>query len=98
VRRREPSVDFQSAQAVALEGLEDPDVLAIAAREGPILVSHDFGTMPRHFGQFVLRHKTPGVLLISQDLPIGAAVEALLLVWSASEMAEWENRLTYLPP
>ena len=33
----------------------DPDVLAVAAREGRILVSHDFGTMPRHFRDFSAR-------------------------------------------
>jgi hypothetical protein len=97
VKRREPSVDFQSAQSAALEGLEDLEVLAIAAREGRILISHDFGTMPRHFQNFVSQQNSPGVFLISQSLPIGAAVEALLLIWAVSDSSEWENQLTYLP-
>jgi hypothetical protein len=85
VKRREPSVDFQSAQTAALEGLEDPEVLAIAAQDGRILVSHDFGTMPRHFRSFVSSRKSPGVFLISQESPVGP------------EAVEWENQLTYLP-
>lgn len=97
VKRREPSVDFQSAQAAGLERLEDSDVLAIAASEGRILVSHDFGTMPRHFRDFVSRQHSPGVLMISQATRIGAAVESLLEIWAASDSAEWENQLTYLP-
>lgn len=92
-----PSVDFESAHAAALEGLPDPDVLAIAAKQGRILVSHDYRTMPRHFRNFRDRHHSSGVFLISQDIPIGRAVEALLLIWSASEAHEWENQLTYLP-
>ena len=97
VKRREPAVDFQTAQAAALEKLDDPDVLAIAAREGRILVSHDFGTMPRHFQDFVSRQESPGVFLISQKTAMGVAVEALLLIWMASDHAERLNQLTYLP-
>jgi hypothetical protein len=97
VKRREPSVDFLSAQAAELEGIADSDVLAIGAREGRILVSHDFGTMPHHFHDFVSRRDSPGVFLISQALPIGSAVESLLEIWAASDSAEWENQLTYLP-
>jgi hypothetical protein len=97
VKRREPSVDFLSAQAAELEEIEDSGVLAIAATEGRILVSHDFGTMPRHFRDFVFRRHSPGVFLISQALPIGVAVESLVEIWAASDSGEWENQLTYLP-
>ena len=31
-KRREPGLDFQTAQDTGLAGLEDPDVLAVAAR------------------------------------------------------------------
>ena len=97
VKRREPIVDFRTAQDEGLEGLKDSGVLMVAARHGRILVSHDFGTMPRHFRSFVSRQKSPGVFLISQDSAIGVAVEALVLIWAASDSTEWENQLTYLP-
>lgn len=32
-----------------------------------------------------------------QDLPIGVAVESLLLIWETSEPKEWENRLCLVP-
>jgi len=41
VRRHAPEVDFQRAEAVPLWGIKDPEVLAIAAQEGRVLVSHD---------------------------------------------------------
>jgi predicted nuclease of predicted toxin-antitoxin system len=94
VKRREPGIDFRSAQAVALEGVEDAEVLAIASREGRILVSHDYGTMPRHFRDFVSGQPSPGVFLIPQDVPVGAAVEMLVLIWAASDAVEWKNQLT----
>ena len=82
-------MDFLSAQEALLEGLDDPIVLAIAAREGRILVSHDFGTMPKHFQDFSARQQSPGVFLISQDIPIRTAVDALLMIWAASDLVEW---------
>jgi hypothetical protein len=53
--------------------------------------------MPEHFWEFSREKPSPGVLLISQDLPVGRAVESLLLIWEASDPAEWENRLCLLP-
>ncbi|MBV6626283.1 MAG: DUF5615 family PIN-like protein [Rivularia sp. (in: Bacteria)] len=51
--RRQPSIDFQSANAAGLEGKKDPQVLAIAAQEDRILVTHDRKTMPAAFGNFI---------------------------------------------
>ena len=58
--RRQPSVDFRTAAVASLRGLSDADVLAFAAREKRILVTHDAKTMPRHFGDFVLSQKRGG--------------------------------------
>jgi len=71
----------------------DPEVLALAADEGRILVSHDSQTMPKHFRQFTEVRHSPGLFLVSQDLPVGRAVESLLLICEASEPDEWANRL-----
>jgi hypothetical protein len=47
--RQEPSIDFQTAPAAGLASLSDREVLAVAARAGRVLVTHDQRTMPRHF-------------------------------------------------
>jgi hypothetical protein len=39
-RRHEPAMDFLSANEAKLEGLPDADVLAIAAEQDRILVTH----------------------------------------------------------
>lgn len=44
--RREPGIDFQTAHAARLVALSDNQVLAIAAAEGRVLVTHDRKTMP----------------------------------------------------
>jgi len=95
--RLEPSIDFQTAQAACLAGLKDPDVLKLAAQQGRILVSHDRRTMPAHFGRFILSENSPGVIIVSQKLPISQIAEDLLLIWLASEPEEWVNRLRSLP-
>ncbi|MGE0825488.1 MAG: DUF5615 family PIN-like protein [Candidatus Binatia bacterium] len=95
--RREPRIDFLTAGAMGLAGRKDPEVLAIAVREGRVLVSHDQKTMPRHFADFLLRTPSPGALIIPQHLSVAAVVEDLLLIWSLTDAEEWVNRIRYLP-
>ncbi len=95
--RHEPAIDFQSAIAADLAGRADSDVLAIAARDGRVLVSHDHRTMPAHFGEFIRKHRSPGVVIASQRLPLSTVVEELLLIWAASDPYEWVNRIAHLP-
>ena len=96
-KRREPMVDFRTAQEAGLSGLDDEGVLAFGASEGRILVSHDRQTMPQHFGEFIQGHTSPGLLIVSQYLPVSAAAEELLLIWFASEADEWTNQIASLP-
>lgn len=61
--RREPSIDFLSARTARLDGVGDADVLALAARQNRILVTHDFQTMPKRFGEFIAAGRSsPGVV------------------------------------
>ena len=98
VRRREPAVDFLAAQAAALRGLSDIEVLALAAEQQRVLVSHDVGTMPHHFRVFKNAGKdSAGVFLFPQGIDVRTAIDEILLIWLASEAADWENRLVWLP-
>ncbi len=96
-RRREPAVDFQTAEAAGLSSLHDPEVLALAAREGRVLVTHDRKTMPGHFYDFITTATSAGVLIVSQELPVTAAVADLLLIWHVTEAEEWINQMRFLP-
>jgi len=95
--RREPALEFHTAEAESLGGLPDPKVLERAAEEGCILVTHDLQTMPRHFAAFITTQQSAGLLLVPQSLPIAAAVDDLLLIWSTMEAEEWINLMWYLP-
>lgn len=68
------------------------------AAQQRILVSHDFQTMPAHFGEFLLAHgASPGVLLVRQSLPVATAIEEPVLIWAASDPGEWTNRILKIP-
>lgn len=95
--RREPTIDFQTASAAGLRGLSDPGVLAIAAQEGRILVSHDRETMPSHFSRFIKDSPSPGLLIVDQRAGLGDAIEQMLLIWACSDADEWIGRVGYLP-
>lgn len=97
VVRQVPDIDFQMATHANLEGLDDIAVLAQAAREGRVLVSHDRKTMPFHFATFVEKQTSAGVIIVPQSLPIAQATEDLILIWTATEAEEWENRIGFLP-
>lgn len=98
LRKREPAIDFLSANEAGLRGLPDQEVLGRAAQQNRILVSADRKTMPREFGEFVERRgRCPGVFLASQKLPVSVAIESLLVIWVASEAEEWENRICSIP-
>ena len=97
VVRREPTLDFQTAAAAGLTGLRDPQVLALVAREGRVLVTHDQKTMPQHFAAFIATEPSPGVLIIPQRLPVTTVVEDLLLIWSTMDAEEWRNTIRFLP-
>jgi hypothetical protein len=97
VLRREPTVDFRTAPAAQLAGLDDPAVLQLAAEAGRLLVTHDRKSMPDHFAEFVLTQTSAGVVVIPQKLAVSRAADDLILIWTATEAEEWINRIYGLP-
>src|SRR5438477_7694679 len=92
LRRAAPEIDIRTADDANLAGLEDPEVLRIAADSGRILVSQDRRTMPGHFARFSEAVQTPGLILLREATPISTAIDELVLIWSASEAEEWKGR------
>jgi len=96
--RREPAIDFLSAHEARLEGVPDPSVLAFATRENRILVTSDYRTMPRHFGDFLEANGLcASVFLARQRAALADVIEALVLVWAASAGEERNNRIVEIP-
>jgi hypothetical protein len=97
LKRREPSLDFLSAKDGGTIGRSDPEVLEISANFGRVLVSHDRRTMLSHYVRFRESQESPGLIVVSQDLDVGETIEQLLLIWTASDAAEWWNQVIFVP-
>lgn len=97
--RREPGIDFQTAQTAKLDNLDDQEVLRRASEQGRILVSHDKRTMPRQLAEFIRQgEESPGVLLVvPQNAPVQNVAESLLLIWVDDRPEEWVNLITKIP-
>jgi hypothetical protein len=77
--------------------LKDHEVLAQAAREERVLVTHDLKTMPNALASFLESASSPGVIVVPQHLPTSYVAEDLILIWSTTTAEEWVNRILYLP-
>jgi hypothetical protein len=97
--RREPRIDFQTAQAARLDGLDDESVLRQAASQSRILVSHDKRTMPRALTSLMASGGTSqGLLLvIPQNAPIREVVDALILIGTDDRANDWRNLVVKIP-
>jgi predicted nuclease of predicted toxin-antitoxin system len=91
--RREPSIDFQTADEANLRRFSDPEVLTLAAQENRILVTHDRLTMPRHFADFSLHHSNPGVFIIAQTVEFIPIKPWVAMASDARESYATHNRL-----
>lgn len=73
-----PAIVFQTETALGLHDADDPDVLALAAREGRVpSLARPLGPMPDHFREFTLTQTSPDVIIVSQKMSIGRAAELL---------------------
>jgi len=98
LRRRLPEVDVVRIQDVGLSGAEDPAILAWAAREARVLLTHDVSTMTHHaLDRVRVGHPMPGVIAVHQRLGIGSVVEDLVLVATWSSAEDWVGQVHYLP-
>jgi Domain of unknown function (DUF5615) len=90
--RRNPGLDIVRVQDVGLHGRGDAEVLEWAAMEERILLTHDVTTMKLYVDKRIAAGlPMPGVFELSQDMPIGQAIEEILLVAQYSLDGEWEG-------
>lgn len=99
VLRRQRELDIVRVQDVGLLGAEDPIILEWAAQEGRILLTHDVRTMTAFLNERINEGKfSPGIIAFRrEDVPVGIAIEDILLIAEYSDSIEWENQVNYLP-
>ena len=95
---REPDLDLVRVQIVGLAGADDPGILAWAAENNRIVLTHDRATMPDYAYQRVAAGEAmPGVFIMNDRFPVAQAIQEILLIVACSEQAEWSGRTVYLP-
>ena len=96
--RRNPALDVVRVQDVGLGAADDPTVLAWAATEGRVLVSHDVSTLTAFaYARAKAGQRMPGLVEAGPDVPLATAIEDLLLIAECSLPGEWEGQILYLP-
>jgi len=96
--RLRPELDIVRVQDVGLSGAGDPAILEWAAQEGRVLLTHDASTVTKYAYERVRASRSmPGVFEASRDVPIGRAIEDILLLADYSLDGEWEGQVRYLP-
>lgn len=96
--RRRPDLDIVRVQDVGLSGADDTAILEWAANEGRVLVTHDAATITKHAYERVRTgRRMPGVFEVGPSVPVGLAIDDLLLIVELSLEGEWEGQVHYLP-
>ncbi|MGH2353856.1 MAG: DUF5615 family PIN-like protein [Chloroflexota bacterium] len=98
--RQWPDLDIVRVQDSGLAGVDDPAVLEWATREGRVLLTHDVNTVPRFafaYERVQAGQPMAGVVEVPQSLPIGRALEDILLLATISRPEEVAGQVLYLP-
>ncbi len=96
--RRFSSLDLVRVQDIGIEGNHDTEVLERAAEENRLVLTHDFATMIGFaYGRIEDGLEMPGVIAVSQDLPVGEAIEEISMLIEYSLENEWENQIVFIP-
>ena len=73
-------------------------MLRLVADENFKLLTHDVTTMTRYAYERVQANKgMPGIFEVSREVPIGVAIDDILLLAECSLEGEWEGQVRYLP-
>lgn len=96
--RRRPEIDIVRVQDAGLRGKPDPEILEWAAAEGRVLLTHDVTTMIQYaYDRIAAGLPMLGILVVSQETPIGLAIEEILFIAEYSPNKELEVPITFLP-
>lgn len=93
-------VDMEAitAHEAGLSRAHDRELLAWAAEENRVIITHDRRTMPGHAAELMAAGTTiAGVIVVPRTLSIRQVLDDLEVIVTCSEAGEWENIIRHLP-
>ncbi len=95
---RQPELDIVRVQDVGLAGADDPQILAWAAENNRIVLTHDRATLPNYaYERLASGERMLGIFILHDRLPVGQSIQEILAIIECIEQAEWDGRVVYLP-
>lgn len=96
--RRIPRLDLVWVQDTEIATANDRIVLEWAAHSERVLMTHDVNTMTYYFKEHLKRgNSSPGIIFVSQALPIGFVIDELVLIAKYSIEGEYRNQMRFIP-
>jgi hypothetical protein len=91
-------IDLVRAQDVGLRQAKDPVVLAWAAEQQRIVVTHDIKTMPGFAYERVRGGlPMPGLIAVPKSIGIGRAIADLMYIGACGRPEDFTDRIYFLP-
>jgi len=98
VRRRDATIDIVRVQDAGFMSADDPTILEWAALNVRVVLTHVVATMTYYAYERVRQGKAmPGIFEVARRVPIGVAVEQIVLLALCRLDGEWEGQVRYLP-
>ncbi len=97
LRLRRPDIDVVRVQDTPVYTMDDPSVLAWAADNNRIVLTHDRGMSFDAYARIAEQKCMPGLIIVSRRLSRRQVINDLLLMDELGEEDEWENCVVYLP-
>jgi predicted nuclease of predicted toxin-antitoxin system len=93
-----PQLDVIRVQDTDMVASPDPELLAWAAEQGRILLTHDVQTVAGYAYDRVRNSQPmPGIVEVRISQSMGAIIDELALMIAASAPQEFENQVRYIP-
>jgi predicted nuclease of predicted toxin-antitoxin system len=96
--RREAGLDIEHVRDLGLDAATDTTILETAARLGRVLLTHDRRTVPAFaYSRVAAGQPMAGVFLVSDDMPIGQAIDQILIAVHCLSTDECKDIVKFFP-
>ena len=96
--RHLPKLDIIRVQDIELRNVDDSIILAWAAQDSRVVLTHDVNTMTAAAFQRVREGlPMPGVLAIQRLAPLAKAIDDLVFLAEVGQQADFQDQVRFIP-